>query len=288
MRPRVTSVGLILPPDPSVNFTYPIHIDRGSLEVLPAKPGIYRFLSRDGLPLYIGKSINIRTRVLSHLRNPDEAPMLKDACSVDFKRTAGEIGALLLESHLVKKTQPPYNAQLRSIGETFAITLGPRGNPEVIGSAEAAENGESPRYGLFTSRGAAQEGLQALVRQHMLCPVLTRLETNTLGRACFARQIGRCRGACIGAEPASIHAARLLAALQQLQEAVWPFAGRIGIIEEGDGLRQTHVIDRWCYLGSLDRKRRTLRSPARHFVDIDTYKILSRPLLSGQLRIVSL
>jgi excinuclease Cho len=286
MRPRVTSVGLILPPDLTGSFEYPAHIDRSSLDALPRKPGVYLFRDQYGAPIYIGKSVNIRSRVLSHLRTPEETTMLQDSFRVDFLRTAGEIGALLLESHLIKKLQPVYNAQLRYFGEIFAIRLG-RGEtrPQIVGSSELDFGDDGNAHGLFTSRSAAHEGLRVLLRQHKLCPALIGLETVTHGRACFSKQIGRCLGACVGNESHDAHHARLRAALVQLQASVWPYAGPIGVVEESDELRQIHVVDRWSYLGSLEGRRKKLKRPARQFIDIDTYKILAKPMLSGELNI---
>lgn len=213
--------------------------------------------------------------------------MLQSAATVDFIRTAGEIGALLLESQLIKKLQPAYNTQLRYVAEAFALRL-PSGDsrPQVAGSSEFDLDHAGDAYGLFASRAAAHGGLLSLVRRHGLCPALLGLETTTRGRACFSRQIGHCRGACIGAESPERHRARLLDALRQLQASVWPYAGPIGIVEESDGWRQTHVIDRWFYLGSVEGRRRKVRRPARHFIDMDTYKILAGPMRSGALRIV--
>ena len=115
MRSRVSSVGLILRPDPASGFCYPDHIDRASLDALPRQPGVYRFIGHDGWPVYIGKSVCLRSRVLSHLRTPEEAAMLRDTARVEFERTAGEVGALLLESRLIKQMQPAYNALLRMV-----------------------------------------------------------------------------------------------------------------------------------------------------------------------------
>ncbi len=65
----------------------------------------YIFHAAEGtLPLYIGKSVNLRARLLSHMRNPDEARMLRQAARISHIRTAGEIGALLLEAQLIKAT----------------------------------------------------------------------------------------------------------------------------------------------------------------------------------------
>jgi excinuclease Cho len=288
MRTRVTSVGLIILPDPYEHFEYPAHINRACLEALPHKPGVYFFRGRDGVPIYIGKSINIRSRVLSHLRTAEEAAMLRDSHTVDFVRTAGEIGALLLESHLVKKLQPFYNVKLREYAEVFSLHLAPgETRPLVIGSTETDLTAQDDLFGLFASRRTAEEGLRALVRQHMLCPALTGLETVIHNRACFARQLRRCMGACIGEESLDAHHARLRAALQGLQTSVWPYAGPIGIVEESDGLRQIHVVNRWSYLGSLEGRRKKLRMPARQFIDIDIYKILVKPLSNGELDIVT-
>jgi excinuclease Cho len=285
MRCRVTPVGLVVLPDPADGFEYPAHIDRASLDALPRKAGVYLFRDRHGVPVYIGKSVDIRSRVLSHLRTPQEAAMLHESSRVDYLRTAGEIGALLLESQMIKKLQPAYNAQLKEIRDTFALALAADGRiPRVLGSNQELEAGER-RHGLFASRSAAQEGLSALLRRHGLCPALTGVEATIRGRACFSHQIGRCGGACVGKEPRETHDARLRAALLTLEEAVWPYAGPVGILEQDEDMRQVHVVDRWSYLGSLEGRRRKLKRPARRFADADTYRILARPMLSGQVKI---
>jgi excinuclease Cho len=58
-------------------------------EALPKQPGVYIFHGEsDTLPLYIGKSVNIRSRVLSHLRTPDEAAMLRQSRRITWFQTA--------------------------------------------------------------------------------------------------------------------------------------------------------------------------------------------------------
>ncbi len=77
----------------------------------------------DTMPLYIGKSINIRSRVLSHLRTPDEAAMLRQSRRISWICTAGEIGALLLEARLIKEQQPLFNKRLRRNRQLCALQL---------------------------------------------------------------------------------------------------------------------------------------------------------------------
>lgn len=287
MRPRVTSVGLIVPPQPASLAGSTAQIDRASLDTLPSKPGIYLFLDDAGMPLYIGKSVNIRSRVQSHLRTPEEASMLEHTRSVDFIRTAGEVGALLLESQLIKQCQPPYNVLLKDVRETFGLQLDAGGmQPLVAASTDLGLDEIGATYGLFASRTAAVDGLRALLKKFKLCPALAGLEHRVGKRACFASQLGHCAGACVGRESHDAYRARLREALLHLQAMVWPFDGPVGIVEEIDGWRQTHVVDRWFYLGSLEGRRKTIRRPARQFIDIDTYKILYKPVLQGELNIV--
>jgi excinuclease Cho len=274
-----------MPSRPAAEFEYPSHIDHDSLAALPAKPGVYFFLDRKGVPLYIGKSINLRARVLTHLRTLEESIMLAETERVDFMRTAGEIGALLLESHMIKRYQPPYNVLLKFAGESFGVYIDERSScPQLIGHGEAELSSISAKvHGLFASRSEAVQGLQTLVRQYQLCPALLGMEATTGGRACFAHQLGRCRGACIGLESREEHRQRLRTALERLDAAVWPYAGPIAIVERDGKWRQAHIIDRWSYAGTLEGRRRRIDLPAHPGIDIDTYKILAQPLAEDRL-----
>ena len=261
-------------------------IDAASLEALPSAAGVYRFLDEAGEPLYIGKSVNIRSRVQAHMRAPQEHALLRRTRRIDFFRMAGEIGALLLESQLIKQWRPPYNVLLKYAAPAYALYL-PKGSlqPQVVDYQEDSRN--SIR-GLFASRKTAEAGWRAQIRRHGLCPLLLGMEKPTLRRACFAHQLGQCRGACIGLETPLAHRRRLHKALRQLDEYAWPYAGPIGILENDGQLHQVHVVERWDYLGSLSEYQPVLRLPSRIRLDVDTFKILFAPLAAGLLTHVDL
>lgn len=290
MQVRVTSVGLVITPEPADQFVYPDHIDRASIDALPAHPGIYIFRDENGLPLYIGKSVNIRSRVLSHLRTPAEARMLQQSRHVEFQRTAGEIGALLLESRLIKEQQPVHNKKLRRTREMCSLLLQKEarfGAPEIVSAREYDFAKTDDLYGLFATRRAALETLTEIVDREGLCSAATGLERVTPGRACFARQLKRCKGACTGEESLDEHFVRLTAALHHMRVVNWPFEGPIGIVEESNGWTQTHVVDHWFYLGYTDGADEivTIKQPRKRSFDVDTYKILVKPLMLGELNI---
>jgi len=288
MQARITAVGLLIKPDPADSFEYPHHIDRASLDALPSKPGIYIFRDEQDRPLYIGKSVNIRSRVLSHLRTPEEARMLQASRYVEFRRTAGDIGALLLESRLIKDMQPLHNKKLRRTREMCTLRLGAdiKSAPEIVYARDHDFAKTADLYGLFATRKAALEKLREIVDMQMLCPALTGLETASRGRACFSHQIARCLGACIGKEPIEDHYLRLRTALEDMRIVVWPYAGPMGIVEECDGWKQTHIIDHWFYVGSIDHVSGVppVRRAAKRSFDVDTYKILVKPMMRGELR----
>lgn len=282
MRTHVNSTGLLLVGDPALSFHYPGHIARASLDALPAQPGIYIFRDEEDKPLYVGKSVNIRSRVLSHLRTPAETQMLTRARTVDFECTGGEIGALLREAQLIKQWQPVFNHQLRSLRAMCALRL-EAGLPLVVSTRDCDFARSDGLYGLFGSRASALATLRELVDDHGLCAAIVGLERVSRGRACFAHQIGRCRGVCIGRESAADHAARLQAALEPLRVLRWPYAGAIAIVEQSHGLCQRHLVDHWHYLGPQARGRRA--RPQQGRFDIDVYQILAGPLLDGSLTV---
>jgi len=289
MRTHVNSVGLLVVSDPVLNFSYPAHIPRECIDALPSLPGVYFFRDAEGKPLYIGKSVNIRSRVLSHMRTAEEMQMLARTASIDFERTGGEIGALLRESQLVKQHQPVFNQKLRRQREMCSISMAGE-RPELVFARDVDFALAEQLYGLFASSKAALETLRDVAHARGLCSVASGLEKGSPGRPCFARQVARCRGACIGGESAADHAARVRLALEPLLVTRWPFAGAVAVVEESGGLRQRALIDRWCYLGSAagSATGRKQAKKAEPRFDVDVYNILVRPLLSGALCIEEL
>ncbi len=149
-------------------YEYPEHL-RDSLLDMPAKPGVYIFTPAEGtLPLYIGKSVNLALGCC-----PTCAIQTKHACCakparISHIRTAGEIGALLLEAQLIKQQQPLYNQKLRRNRQLCALRLR-EGVPEVVYSRDMDFAVEPDLYGLYGSRTSALQGLRELADMHKLC-----------------------------------------------------------------------------------------------------------------------
>jgi excinuclease Cho len=274
--------------DQSLSYQYPSHL-RQAIGDLPSAPGVYVFHGEEGdLPLYIGKSINIRSRVLSHLRNADEASLLRQTRRISFIRTVGEIGALLLEASLIKQQQPLINKKLRRIKRLCSLRM-VNGLPEVVYSNELNFATEPMLYGLFASRHSALETLRNLADKHNLCYAALGLEKLKPGRACFRAMLKQCAGVCCGKESEEAHRARLLSSIERLRVNCWPYPGAIGLIERDGADCQIHVIRNWCYLGSVgDAAEASKLDVVATDFDADSYKILCQPILSSDAEIILL
>lgn len=267
----------IRPARPDPVHEYPAHL-RAQVEAAPRAPGVYMFYAEgDSIPLYIGKSIDIRSRLLAHLRTPEEARMLRQAQRIEYQQTAGEIGALLLESRLIKELQPLKNKRLRRQQRLCSLRIRD-GLLEIIDTTSIA--GGPQLYGLFRNKRMATEALMLMADEHRLCHSLLGLEQST-GRSCFRAQIGKCAGACRGEESHAVHTGRLLGALARWTVHHWPFPGAIALHERHGETEAFHVIDSWRYIGTYASEAEARQAPiqAGQAFDADCYKILVRPVL---------
>lgn len=269
-------------------YEYPEHL-RQWLEAMPRHPGVYIFHGdSEAMPLYIGKSVNIRSRVMSHFRTPDEASMLRQSRRVSWICTAGEIGALLLEARLIKEQQPLFNKRLRRNRQLCSLRV-EGGKPQVVYAREVDFSSSPHLFGLFANRRAALQALQSIADEEKLCYGLLGLEPLSRGRPCFRSALKRCAGACCGKESIEEHNSRFLTAMARMQLVCWPWQGPIGLKESFGEMTQYHIIHNWLWLGSVNTPGEAaalLRTPAGF--DHDGYKILCKPLLSGEHEIVEL
>jgi DNA polymerase-3 subunit epsilon len=266
----------------------PAHLPPELADDLPEGPGVYLFRDDGGALLHVGRSRNVRSRVFDHFarsqRPGKEAQLTAQVRRVEWIETGGELGALLLESRLVQEFAPPGNRRPRGHRQDCVVQLARVGGglvPQVVPLDDDAFVDDAAVYGPFRSESDAWRAIEGKARDAGLCLKLLGRE-HTDG-SCFAHQVGKCRGACIGLEPRALHDARLQMTLVSLRLRPWPFAGPIGIREPAPDARGTcvHVLDRWRHLGTArdaDEVAEVLRTAGPGRIDTDGYRIIGRAL----------
>jgi DNA polymerase-3 subunit epsilon len=278
-----------------------------ALDDIPTAPGVYLFYGLNAHPIYIGKSVDLRARVQGHFSadssNAQDAKLSQEVCRIEWEECAGEIGALLREAELVKTRLPSHNIALRRRMNAVTFSLDAAGRPKIAPASALPLDGAHQHVGPFSSRASARQWLTGLAREQALCLKtlgLERVPKSEDGaepsRGCFALQLHRCHGACVGAEPPDAHMERLLAALAPARIAPWPFAGAIALVERNAARFRddVHVVDRWCHLGTvrtLDAAQLLARSDLQRVFDADVYRIARQAVAAaetGALELVEL
>jgi DNA polymerase-3 subunit epsilon len=256
-------------------------------DTLPESRGVYILYGEDDLALYVGRSTNIRSRVMAHFSEGatrQDTRLAAEVRRIDWLETAGELSACLHEARLRRDLAPVYNRKAADAAEHCTWHWRPEapGTPPVLIAVDDVDRvGPEYIYGFFRSRASARQALRGLCRAHQLCQSLMGLSPHAPGHACDAYAAKACRGACTGAESSLAHAMRAVQALAGLRMKRWPYAGPIGIRERAqrDDRCELHLVDRWRYLGTAKSEAdlHELAESARAAeLDPDTYRMLVR------------
>jgi DNA polymerase-3 subunit epsilon len=259
--------------------TMPSNLKDSSVKNLKQGPGVYIFEDDKGLPVYIGKSINVKARVSSHFsessRNGKEMKISMNTHNVRVMETGSEIEALLLESKLIKDHLPLFNRQLRRKGNYYGVvkTIDDTGyynfSIKVLSEEDIKESKNI--YGIYSGKAKARRAIEDKLRTFDLCPKLLGLEK--CKEACFHVQLKKCRGACINNESSALYNLRVEIAFQKSKMENWPYKSPVMIdFGKGEGV----IVDNWIILGyvsSSDDGTVNYKSEESIF-DIDSYRII--------------
>lgn len=171
---------------------------------LPNSPGVYIFRDADGVVLYVGKAKNIRSRVASYFnRSGDGRPKIGElrgrVRQIDFIATRSETEALVLESNLIKRHRPRFNASLRDDKSYpyIVVTTGDR-YPRVF-ATRSAHDSRHRYFGPFPSAGSVHATLDVLNKTFPFRKCRGPEPGRRSGVPCLNYHIGRSAAPCIGA-----------------------------------------------------------------------------------------
>ena len=229
------------------------HLTQKVINKLPEATGVYYFWDRSGELIYVGKSKNIRSRVLQHLYNQStrRAMEMKDRLAdITWELTGNELIALLLESEEIKKLKPIYNRAQRRSTFSYGLYLTENRNGYQELHIESTNQDDCPLT-TFSSKTEGKELMHRWVEEYHLCQKLCGLYES--GGACFHHSIHECSGACIGVEPSESYNQRVGKLLEKFEYEFSDFLilgegrmkGEIGLvcIEKGRYMGYGYISD---------------------------------------------
>ncbi|MFY0614497.1 MAG: excinuclease ABC subunit UvrC [Hyphomicrobiaceae bacterium] len=171
------------------------------LKTLPAAPGVYRMLDRDGEVIYVGKARSLKARVSNYARLGGHsnriARMISRTAAMEFVRVNTEAEALLLEANLIKRFRPRFNVLMRDDKSFPYILIADTNDAPQIVKHRGARNRKGDFFGPFASAGAVDRTINMLQRAFLLRTCSDSVfESRT--RPCLLFQIKRCAGPCTG------------------------------------------------------------------------------------------
>jgi excinuclease ABC subunit C len=185
-----------------------ITIIREKIKALPKNPGVYLFKDAQGRVLYVGKAVDLRSRVASYFqdsadlaasRGPHIVQMVEQVVDIDWIECDTEVDALLQENRLIKDIQPPYNERLRD-DKTFPyleITM-----QDDFPAVYVTRNprSDSKLYGPFVSVAGLRAAVNAMQKAFRFRTCGLDIHEEDTGRKffrpCILFNIGRCTAPC--------------------------------------------------------------------------------------------
>src|SRR5512133_966520 len=176
---------------------------QGILNTLPLKPGCYIMHNELGDVIYVGKAINLRSRVRSYFQERSDQDrkvrkLVEQVADLEWIVVGSELEALILEMNLIKKHRPRYNVRLKDDKRYPYIKVHlQQAFPKVTVTRQMVNDG-ARYFGPYTSVWAVHQTLDLLRR---IFPYLTcdREITGQDPRACLYYDIKLCTAPCIGA-----------------------------------------------------------------------------------------
>jgi excinuclease ABC subunit C len=168
---------------------------------IPQSPGVYKFLDKFKIPIYIGKAKSLNKRLASYFRASSRSEkinkLLESAKSIEFALTNTELESLLHEQYLIKKYQPKFNVQFKDDkGYPWIKIETNKGFPAAKSFlGKKKDNGKF--FGPFPSSYAVRDALKLVQKTFKLRNCSDSYFKNR-SRPCLQYEIGRCSAPCVG------------------------------------------------------------------------------------------
>jgi len=228
---------------------------RPDLGGLTDDPGVYIVRNAEGQVIYVGKSVSVRARARAHFApSSAEGSWANQAETVEHEVTNSELGALVLESRLVKRLRPPGNVRLKHVDSYVYLRCRLDIAFPVLEVAPGPAPGRAVSVGPLRGRSLAVELLEQLNSLFGLRHCGRKLKLRPWPSA--YGQMGRCLSPCLNDLDPNLYRRRL-------DEALALFTGRgdggAALLAHIDGqMREASAAERFERAAWLRRRRERL------------------------------
>ncbi|MDE2875408.1 MAG: nuclease [Gemmatimonadota bacterium] len=234
------------------------------------RPGVYRWLGPGGRILYVGKSVRLRSRLLSYFREETgkTARLVAEAEDVNWDLKPNEFAALIREMRLIRAWQPEYNVQHRRDRRYGFIKITREPAPRLVPVTRLHNDGAS-YYGPFAQTGWLAHAVHDLSLATGLrdCPAHTpihfgdQLEIFSGGRVprCIRADTGTCPAPCAGRCTTAEYDRRL-----RLARAFLEARSRAPLAELAESVKQAAADLRFEYAATIRDRMETLEKLWNH------------------------
>ena len=165
-------------------------ITKNQVKDLPSTIGLYLF-KKDKIINYIGKSVNIKARISSHLENAKldnkERLITHNSNIIETITTESEFKALILEAKLIRELQPKYNSIWKDDKSPLYIKITIKDEfPKVVITRKETDK-QNLYFGPFSSVRMVEKIINDIRR---ITPFCTQKKISK--KACFYSKIGLC------------------------------------------------------------------------------------------------
>jgi len=167
----------------------------------PASPGVYVMKDASSRILYIGKAVNLRSRVRSYFGRSTDTRALYSflvgkISDVDCIVTDSEAEALILENNLIKKHHPVYNVRLKDDKSYVSIRVTTAEEWPRVQITRRYKKDRNLYFGPYGSASAVREMLKVIKKVFPLRTCTNSFFANRK-RPCIEHEIGRCTAPCV-------------------------------------------------------------------------------------------
>lgn len=171
---------------------------------IPSSPGVYKYLNKERIIIYVGKSKNLRKRVASYFtrsqnENLKTIRLIREIAEIAFVIVNTEYEALVLENSLIKKNQPKYNIMLKD-GKSYPfICITKERFPRVF-STRQIQKGTGEYFGPFTNVKMMNNVLNLVKELYKIRTCNLNLSEKNISsgklKVCLEYHLHNCKGPC--------------------------------------------------------------------------------------------